>query len=266
MNFSEYTKGRSFFLIAGPCAIEGDSDAYSIASRLKDITTRLNIPFIFKASYRKANRSKLSSFTGIGDRKALGVLKRIKQELGVSITTDVHETSEVKKVAKVVDLLQIPAFLCRQTDLIIACSKFGKAVNIKKGQFISPESMCFAIEKAKKYNSRIMVTERGTSFGYQDLVVDFRGIPIMKQFGVPVVVDITHSTQKPNQSSGITGGDPQAISTLGKAAIAVGATGIFLETHPKPNQAKSDKDSMLTLSRVGPLLEGLVKIHKAIQE
>ena len=236
-----------------------------IAIRKKEITDRLDIPLIFKASYRKANRSKGSPFTGIGDEKALNILKRVGDELQVPVVTDVHSPEEATLAAGFVDVLQIPAFLCRQTDLLHAAGKTGKWVNIKKGQFLSPEQMQFAAEKITETGNRnVVLTERGTTFGYSDLVVDFRGIPIMQQFGFPVVLDCTHSLQKPNQSSGVTGGMPQMIETIAKAGIAVGVDGLFIETHPDPSKALSDGANMLALPLLGELLLRLSRIRSAI--
>ena len=236
-----------------------------IAATLKEITDRLEVPFIFKASYRKANRSKLNSFTGIGNAKALKVLQKIRKELGVPVITDIHSESEAYTAAKYVDALQIPAFLCRQTDLLVAAAKTGKVVNIKKGQFMSPESMMYAVHKVRNAgNDMVMLTDRGTMFGYRDLVVDYRSIPAMKKFGTPVILDCTHSLQQPNQEKGVTGGRPELISTIAKAGVAVGADGLFLETHPKPEIAKSDGANMLRLDLMEDLLVQLIKIRKAI--
>jgi 2-dehydro-3-deoxyphosphooctonate aldolase (KDO 8-P synthase) len=255
----------NFFLLAGPCVVEGDSITREVASTLKDITERLRIPFVFKASYRKANRSRSDSFTGIGDEKALEILAQIRTDYNIPVVTDIHTAQEAELASKAVDVLQIPAFLCRQTDLLHAAGETGCVVNIKKGQFLSPESMQFAVQKVLETgNSRIMITERGTTFGYQDLVVDFRGIPTMKSFGYPVVVDITHSLQQPNQSAGVTGGKPEMIETLAKASIATGADGLFIETHPNPAKALSDGANMLKLDLIENLLIKLLKIRKAI--
>ncbi|HKM94863.1 MAG TPA: 3-deoxy-8-phosphooctulonate synthase [Prolixibacteraceae bacterium] len=259
------TEHNNFFLIAGPCVIEGEEMAFEIAKRLITITQKLEIPFIFKGSYRKANRSRKDSFTGIGDEKALKILKSISDNFGVPVTTDVHSIAEAQLAANYVDILQIPAFLCRQTDLLEAAAKTGKIVNIKKGQFLAPDSMKHAVEKIRENgNDNVMITERGTTFGYTDLVVDYRGIPIMQQNNCPVVLDITHSLQQPNQASGITGGQPEMIETIARAGIAVGVDGIFLETHPDPSIAKSDGANMLRLDLVEDLLTRLVKIRKAI--
>ena len=254
-----------FFLIAGPCVIESEELTFSIAKYIKELTSKYQIPFIFKASYRKANRSKASSFTGIGDKEGLTVLKRIKEELNIPIVTDIHTAPEADLAASYgVDILQIPAFLCRQSDLLEAAAKTGKYVNIKKGQFLSPNSMKFAADKIAAYNNNIILTDRGTQFGYSDLIIDYRGIPQMQQFGYPVVLDITHSLQQPNQESGVTGGKPELISTVAKAGIAVGVDGIFLETHPNPTEARSDGANMLPLDKLEELLKQLIAIRKVI--
>ncbi len=256
---------RNFFLIAGPCVIEDETMAFPIAERILEITEKLKIPFIFKASYKKANRSKLESFTGIGDEKALRVLQRISETFNVPVVTDIHTADEATMAAGFVDVLQIPAFLCRQTELLTAAGKTGKVINIKKGQFLSGLSMRFAVEKVRAAgNEKIMLTERGNMFGYNDLVIDYRNIPVMKQNGVPVVLDITHSLQRPNQESGVTGGNPEMIETIALAGIAAGVDGIFLETHPMPEIAKSDGANMLRLDLLENLLIKLVKIRKAI--
>ncbi len=255
----------NFFLLAGPCVIEGEEMALRIAERIVTITQKLNIPYVFKGSYRKANRSRLDSFTGIGDEKALKILRKVHETFDVPTVTDIHETHEAEMAAEYVDILQIPAFLCRQTDLLVAAAHTGKIVNIKKGQFLSPDAMQFAAQKvADAGNRNIMLTERGTTFGYTDLVVDFRGIPQMQQFGYPVVMDATHSLQQPNQSSGVTGGMPALIETIAKAAIAVGADGLFIETHPEPAKAKSDGANMLQLDLLEGLLARLIRIRQAI--
>lgn len=260
----QYTETGNFFLIAGPCVIEDPQSPYEICEQLMQITTRLQIPFCFKASYRKANRSRIDSFTGIGDIEGLEVLKGIKEKYGIPVVTDIHSESEAAQAAPYVDILQIPAFLCRQTSLLQAAAKTGRVINIKKGQFLSPEAMVHAVDKMNYFgNSNVMLTERGTTFGYQDLVVDFRGVPEMKRNKVPVVVDITHSLQKPNQTAGVTGGNPEMIETIGRAAVAVGADGIFMETHPEPSKAKSDGANMLRLDNAAKLLDTLLKIHKA---
>ena len=265
INNLNFTKENTFFLIAGPCVIESREETFEIANTLKTVTEKLNIPFIFKGSFKKANRTRLNSFTGIGDESAINILKEVKKELRLPITTDVHCIDDIKKVENIVDILQIPAFLCRQTDLLIYAAKTGKYINIKKGQFLSAENMKYAIEKiTSNSNNNVLATERGNMFGYNDLVVDFRSIPIMKEFDVPVILDITHSLQQPNMSSGITGGKPKFIETIAKAGIAVGADGIFLETHPDPQSAKSDGENMLKLDLVENLLLKLKKIKKSI--
>lgn len=256
---------KNFFLLAGPCVIEGEEMALHIAEHIANITQRLDIPFVFKGSYRKANRSRLDSFTGIGDEKALKILRKVGETFHVPTVTDIHETHEAQMAAEYVDVLQIPAFLCRQTDLLVAAAHTGKVVNIKKGQFLSPGAIRFAAQKVVDAgNKNVMLTERGTTFGYTDLVVDFRGIPEMQTFGYPVIMDITHSLQQPNQTSGVTGGLPALIETLARAAVAVGVDGLFLETHPEPSKAKSDGANMLKLDRLEGLLERLVKIREAI--
>lgn len=261
----KFTTSGNFFLMAGPCAIEGEDIAFQIAERLVNITDKLEIPFIFKGSYRKANRSKGGSFTGIGDEKALKILEKIGETFNVPTVTDIHESTEAAMAAAYVDVLQIPAFLCRQTDLLIAAAKTGKVVNVKKGQFLSAGSMKFAVEKiVESGNDRVILTDRGNTFGYQDLIVDYRGIPEMQSFGVPVVMDCTHSLQQPNQSSGVTGGKPELIETIAKAAIAVGADGLFIETHPDPANAKSDGANMLHLDLIEQLLVKLIRIRKAV--
>lgn len=262
----KHTKSGNFFLMAGPCAIEGEEMAMNIAERIFEITNRLEIPFIFKGSYRKANRSRLDSFTGIGDEKALKILQKVGEKFDVPVVTDIHSAEEAAIAAQYVDVLQIPAFLCRQTDLLVAAAKTGKVINIKKGQFLAPESMIFAVNKVKESgNDKVWITDRGTMFGYQDMIVDFRGIPTMQAFDVPVILDITHSLQQPNQTSGVTGGKPELITTIAKAGIAVGADGLFLETHHNPAEAKSDGANMLHLDNLETMLEKLIKIRKAIQ-
>ncbi len=254
----------NFFLFAGPCVIEDKVIPYEIVEQLIEITDKLQIPFAFKASYRKANRSRIDSFTGIGDWEGLELLKTISDTYDVPTVTDIHTETEAEMASHYVDVLQIPAFLCRQTSLLAAAAKTGKAVNIKKGQFLSPESMHHAVDKVKYFGGKeIMLTERGTTFGYQDLVVDFRSIPIMKTNQVPVIMDITHSLQRPNQAAGVTGGNPEMIETIARAAVAVGIDGIFMETHPYPLHAKSDGANMLRLDYVEDLLKRLVRIHKA---
>lgn len=265
----EYLKegtNDNFFLIAGPCVVESEEITYLIASELKAITDRLSIPFIFKASYRKANRSKADSFTGLGDRKALSILKKIREELQVPTVTDIHNIDEANLAASYnIDVLQIPAFLCRQTDLLEAAAKTGKYVNIKKGQFLSPGSMKFAAEKVKNAgNNKIMLTDRGTQFGYTDLIIDYRSFPEMKEFGYPVILDVTHSLQQPNQTSGVTGGKPTLISTMARAGIASGADGLFIETHPNPAQALSDGANMLKLDLMEGMLTELLIIKEAV--
>jgi len=256
---------RNFFLMAGPCVIEGEEMALSVAEKIADISYRLNIPYIFKGSYRKANRSRLDSFTGIGDEKALRILRKVGETFNLPVVTDIHETHEAAMAAEYVDVLQIPAFLCRQTDLLVAASHTGKVVNIKKGQFLSPASMQFAAQKVVDAgNTNVMITERGTTFGYTDLVVDYRGIPEMQRFGFPVIMDVTHSLQQPNQTSGVTGGLPSRIETIAKAAVAVGVDGLFIETHPDPSVAKSDGANMLPLNLLEGLLTRLVRIREAI--
>lgn len=262
----KHTNSGNFFLIAGPCVVESEENVFEIACTIKEMTDRLQTPFIFKASYRKANRSRLDSFSGIGDIKALEIIKKVKDRLNIPVLTDVHTAEECALAAQYVDVLQIPAFLCRQTDLLIAAAKTGKVVNIKKGQFLSAEAMQFAVNKVKDSgNNHVWLTERGTTFGYQDLVIDYRGIPVMRNFA-PTVLDITHSLQQPNQTSGVTGGKPELIETVAKAGIAVGVDGIFIETHPNPAVALSDGANMLKLDKLESLLIKLIKIRKAINE
>jgi 2-dehydro-3-deoxyphosphooctonate aldolase (KDO 8-P synthase) len=258
------TGSGSFFVMAGPCAIEGEEMAFKIAEKILDITSRLEIPFIFKGSFKKANRSRIDSFTGIGVEKALSILKKIGTELDIPTVTDIHENKDAELAANFVDVLQIPAFLVRQTDLLVAAAKTGKHINLKKGQFMSPESMAHAVRKVQDSgNKNIFLTERGSMFGYHDLVVDFRGIPEMKQFA-PVILDVTHSLQQPNQSSGVTGGRPEMIETIAKAGVASGADGIFIETHFDPKNAKSDGANMLDINNLEDILIKLIKIKKAL--
>lgn len=265
--YDTLSHSRELFLMAGPCVIEDTVSPLKIAERLKEICENLQLPFVFKASYRKANRSRLDSFTGIGDKEALKVLYEVKKRFDVPIVTDIHECCEASFAAEVADILQIPAFLCRQTDLLVAAAKTGKIVNIKKGQFLSPESMRYTVDKIlQSGNSQVMLTDRGTFFGYQDLIVDVRSVPTMKQIGCPVVMDITHSLQKPNQTAGVSGGDPEMIETIARAAVAVGADGIFLETHPEPSKAKSDGKNMIELSKVEALLGRLKAIHNLVTD
>jgi len=265
INNLQHKNSGNFFLIAGPCAIEGEEMAFEIAEQILTICNRLQIPFIFKGSYRKANRSRLDSFTGIGDMEALSIMKKVGGKYNIPTLTDIHSEKEAEIAANYVDVLQIPAFLCRQTDLLVAAAQTGKVVNIKKGQFLSPESMKHALDKiTESGNNTIMITDRGTMFGYQDMVVDFRGIPTMKKFGIPIIMDVTHSLQQPNQNSGITAGKPEMIETIAKAAIATGVDGIFLETHPNTKQAKSDGANMLELNKLEELLTKLVRIRKAL--
>lgn len=259
------TTSGNFLLMAGPCAIEGEDMAMHIAEKICIITEKLKIPYIFKGSYRKANRSRLDSFSGIGDEKALKILQSVRERFDIPVVTDIHAAEEAAMAAEYVDVLQIPAFLCRQTDILVAAAVTGKTVNIKKGQFVSPGAMKFAVEKVRESgNMKIMLTERGSMFGYQDLVVDYRGIPEMQQTGCPVILDITHSLQQPNQSSGVTGGRPQMIETIARAGIAVGAEGIFIETHPEPANARSDGANMLHLDLLEALLGRLTAIRQTI--
>ena len=255
---------KNFFLIAGPCAIESEDMAMRIAETVIKITDKYKIPYIFKGSFKKANRSRVDSFTGIGDEKALQILKKVGETFNIPTTTDIHENAHAELAAQFVDVLQIPAFLVRQTDLLVAAAKTNKVVTLKKGQFLSPEAMKFAVQKVKDSgNDKTAIIERGNSFGYTDLIVDYRGIPIMKQYS-PVILDITHSLQQPNQESGVTGGRPELIETIAKAGIAVGADGIFIETHPNPSEAKSDGANMLQLDKLDNLLSKLTKIREAI--
>ena len=261
INFAD---SKNFFLIAGPCAIEGEQMAIDIAGHVNELSKKLEIPYIFKGSFKKANRSRLDSFTGIGDEKALEILKKVGETYDIPTITDIHVPEDAALAAQYVDALQIPAFLFRQTDLLVAAAKTGKVVSIKKGQFAGPEAMSFAVDKVSESgNDNIWITERGTTFGYQDLVVDFRSIPVMKNYA-PVVMDVTHSLQQPNQTSGVTGGKPELISTIAKAAIATGADGIFIETHPNPAKAKSDGANMLQLDNLEELLEQLIRVRQAV--
>ncbi len=261
----KYSDSGNFFLLAGPCAIEGEDMAMEIAEKIVAITDRLKISYIFKGSYRKANRSRIDSFTGIGDEKALKILQKVGKTFDIPTVTDIHTAGEAAMAAQFVDVLQIPAFLCRQTDILVAAAKTGKVVNIKKGQFLSAEAMKFAVDKVfESGNQNVILTERGTTFGYQDLIIDYRGIPEMQKFNVPVVLDITHSLQQPNQASGVTGGKPALIETVARAGIAVGVDGIFIETHPNPAVAKSDGANMLRLDLLEKLLEKLVGIRQAV--
>jgi 2-dehydro-3-deoxyphosphooctonate aldolase (KDO 8-P synthase) len=256
---------NNFFLIAGPCVVESEELITEVAEKVSGLCKNLGIPYIFKASYRKANRTSGTSFTGIGDESALSLVNKIGKKFSLPTTSDIHAHDEAAPAAKYIDILQIPAFLCRQTDILVAAAETGKIVNVKKGQFVSGDAMKFAVEKINKAgNKKVMLTERGTTFGYQDLVVDFRNIPIMKALNVPVVVDCTHSLQQPNQSSGITGGNPQLIGTIARAAIAAGSDGLFIETHPNPSIAKSDGATMLRLDLLENLLQQLIKIRKAL--
>ncbi len=262
----KHLNSGNFFLMAGPCVIENEEMPFQIAEKILGITNKLQIPFIFKASYRKANRSKLSSFSGIGDEKALKILQNIGEDFNIPVVTDIHTNEEALLAAQSADVLQIPAFLCRQTELLVAAARTGKCINIKKGQFLSPESMKFAVEKVREAgNDNIMLTERGTTFGYHDLVVDFRAIPEMQNNTVPVVLNCTHSLQQPNQAAGVTGGQPELIETIAKAGIAVGTDGLFIETHPDPAKALSDGANMLRLDLLENLLGKLVKIQKAVK-
>lgn len=267
MTIRDLTSTENFFLLAGPCVIEGEDMAMRIAERVVSLTSERNIPYVFKGSYRKANRSRLDSFTGIGDENALRVLRRVRETFNIPVVTDIHSAEEAEMAAEYVDILQIPAFLCRQTDLLTAAAKTGRIVNIKKGQFLSPEAMKYAAEKVVSEGGagNVMLTERGTTFGYQDLVVDFRGIPQMRKFGYPVVMDITHSLQQPNQTAGVTGGMPEMIETIAKAAIAVGADGLFIETHENPAVAKSDGANMLRLDLLEGLLDKLIRVREAVK-
>ena len=271
MTVSEYLSSSAtdnFFLLAGPCVIEGEQMALDIAHAVAPLCQELNIPYVFKGSYRKANRSRLDSFTGIGDEKALKILAKVRQELGIPVVTDIHGPEEARMAAEYVDILQIPAFLCRQTDLLVAAAETGRAVNIKKGQFLAPGSMRFAVDKVRQSgNGQVMVTDRGTTFGYGDLIVDFRGIPEMKsECKCPVIMDVTHSLQQPNTAGGVTGGRPDMIETIARAAIAVGADGLFIETHPDPAVAKSDGANMLRLDLLPALLRRLTELRMTVNK
>ena len=259
-----HTNSKNFFLLAGPCAIEGEDMALRIAEKVVKITDHLKIPYVFKGSFKKANRSRIDSFTGIGDEKALKILKKVSETFEIPTVTDIHEVADAKMAAQFVDVLQIPAFLVRQTDLVVAAAETGKVVNLKKGQFMSPESMQHAVKKVTDSgNEMAWITDRGTMFGYQDMIVDFRGIPTMKQYA-PVVLDVTHSLQQPNQASGVTGGRPALIGTMAKAGIAAGVDGLFIETHFDPKNAKSDGANMLDLSLLEKLLEDLVALREVV--
>ncbi|MDR0834184.1 MAG: 3-deoxy-8-phosphooctulonate synthase [Candidatus Symbiothrix sp.] len=265
LTIQELQKKDKFFLLAGPCAIENEKMVLEIAEKLVRLTQKLGIPYVFKGSYKKANRSRVDSFTGIGTDQALKILGKVRDTFGVPTVTDIHETTDAARAAEYVDVLQIPAFLCRQTDLLVAAAQTGHIVNIKKGQFLSPAAMQFAAQKiVDSGNNQVMLTERGTTFGYTDLIVDYRGIPQMQTFGFPVVMDVTHSLQQPNQTTGVTGGMPQLIETIAKAAIAVGADGLFIETHPEPAKALSDGANMLQIDLLEPLLEKLLRIRQAL--
>lgn len=262
----KYTDSDNFFLIAGPCVVESEALCLEVAEQINAICDRLHIPYIFKASYRKANRSRLDSFTGIGDEQGLQIVGKVGKTFDLPTTTDIHADEEAAMAAEYVDVLQIPAFLCRQTSLLVAAADTGKVVNVKKGQFVSPESMKFAMDKViQSGNQKVILTERGTTFGYQDLVVDFRGIPTMQALGAPVVLDCTHSLQQPNQTSGVTGGRPALIETIAKAGIAVGVDGLFIETHPRPAEALSDGANMLPLNKLEGVLERLLLLRQAIR-
>lgn len=256
----------NFLLLAGPCAIEGEQMAMDIAEKIVEITNRLHIPYIFKGSYRKANRSRIDSFAGIGDEKALRILRKVSETFNIPTVTDIHTAQEAAMAAEYVDMLQIPAFLCRQTDILVAAAQTGKAVNIKKGQFLSPEAMKFAVTKIRENgNQQVYLTERGSTFGYHDLIVDYRGIPEMQKNNCPVILDITHSLQQPNQSSGVTGGQPALIETIARAGIAVGVDGIFIETHPDPSKALSDGANMLQIDLLEGLLTRLVQLRQVVK-
>lgn len=265
LSYLQSSPDGNFFLLAGPCVIEGEDMALDIAAQIAPLCRELGIPYVFKGSYRKANRSRIDSFTGIGDEKALKILAKVRDEFGIPVVTDIHLPEEAEMAAAYVDILQIPAFLCRQTDLLVAAAKTGKMVNIKKGQFLAPSSMRFAVDKVRAAGgTQIALTERGTTFGYGDLVVDMRGIPEMQQTGVPVIVDVTHSLQQPNTAGGVTGGRPEMIGTIACASIAAGCDGIFLETHRNPAVAKSDGANMLALDKLPGLLRQLTAIRHAV--
>ena len=267
-NINEYLKSSptgNFFLLAGPCVIEGEEMALDIAAHVSEITRKLDIPYVFKGSYRKANRSRIDSFTGIGDIRALEILRKVRETFDIPVVTDIHTTEEAAIAAEYVDILQIPAFLCRQTDLLVAAARTGRMVNIKKGQFLSPEAMRHAVQKVRDAgNGSVAITERGTTFGYQDLIVDYRGIPEMQSNDCPVILDVTHSLQQPNQTAGVTGGRPDMIETIARAGIAVGADGIFIETHRNPAVAKSDGANMLRLDLIEGLLTRLTTLRQAV--
>lgn len=267
LDYLKSSKSNNFFLLAGPCVIEGERMALDIAEKIITITSELNIPYVFKGSYRKANRSRIDSFTGIGDEKALKILRKIKNSFNIPVVTDIHNAEEAKIAAEYVDILQIPAFLCRQTDLLVAAAETGKFVNIKKGQFLSPEAMKFAVQKVRDAgNNQVAITERGTTFGYQDLIVDYRGIPKMQKCNCPVILDVTHSLQQPNQTAGVTGGRPDLIETIARAGIATGVDGLFIETHQNPSIAKSDGANMLKLELLPSLLKKLTNIREVINQ
>ena len=260
----QHTNRNQFLLIAGPCAIEGEEMAMRIAEHIVKVTDALQIPFVFKGSFKKANRSRLDSFTGIGDEKALSILKQVGESFGIPTITDIHEVSDAAKAAAYVDVLQIPAFLVRQTDLVVAAAKTGKVVNLKKGQFMSPESMQHAVVKVKEsVNDKVLITERGSMYGYQDMIVDFRGIPTMQNYA-PVILDVTHSLQQPNQTSGVTGGRPALIETIARAGIAAGVDGLFMETHFDPSQAKRDGANMLPMDQLEGLLKRLARLRETV--
>lgn len=261
----KHTSSGNFLLLAGPCVVESEKNLFEIAEKMVSLTEKYKIPYIFKASYKKANRSRIDSFTGIGNEEALKLLGKVASHFNIPVVTDIHTAEEAEIAAQYVDVLQIPAFLCRQTDLLIAAAKTGKYVNVKKGQFLAPSGMKFVIDKLRESgNENIMITERGTTFGYTDLVVDFRGIPEMAEYGKPVILDITHSLQQPNQSSGVTGGRPDLIETIARAGISVGIDGIFIETHPEPAKALSDGANMLSLNKMDALLNNLVQLRQVV--